>query len=61
MPPLIATSKKRPSAPFSLAKRRIYLENHWKEEYTDLFRKLPGYFLLPQEEQKEDGEHFANG
>ena len=28
---------------------------------TDLLWKLPGYSLLPQAEQKEDGEYFANG
>ena len=46
---------------FSLAKERIYLGTHLKEELTDLFWKLPGYSLLPQAEYKEDGKHFANG
>ena len=31
------------SFPFSLDKKRIYLENQLKEEFTDLFWKFPGY------------------
>ena len=46
---------------FSLAKKRIYVGTHLKEELTDLFWKLPVYSLLTQAEYKEDGKHFANG
>ena len=31
------------SFPFSLGKKRIYLENQLKEEFTDLFWKFVGY------------------
>ena len=36
-PPLLATSKKGLSFPFSLAKKRICLKTHLKEQFTDLF------------------------
>ena len=46
----LALSKNPLPFPFSLAKKRIYLDTHLKEELTDLFWKLPGCFLFPQKE-----------
>ena len=36
--------------PFSLGKKRIYLETQWKGEFTDLFWKFPWCSLFPQAE-----------
>ena len=47
--------------PFSLAKKRAYLDTHLKEELTYLFSKLPRYSLFPLAEWKENDEHFADG
>ena len=47
---LLHPSKKGLSFPFSLDKRRIYLETQLKGEFTDLFWKLPGCSLFPQAE-----------
>ena len=58
---MFAPSRKEILFRFSLGKKRIYLDNHLKEELTDLFWKLPGYSLFLQAEQKKDGENFANG
>ena len=35
--PLLAPSKKGLPLPLSLAKKKIYLDSHFKEELTDLF------------------------
>ena len=35
--PLLALSKQGLPLPFSLAKKKIYLDSHFKEELTDLF------------------------
>ena len=43
-------SKKGLSFPFSLGKKRIYLETELKGELTDLFSKLTGHSLFPQTE-----------
>ena len=43
--PFLHPSKKGLSFPFSLGKKRIYLETQLKGEFTDLFWKLPGYSL----------------
>ena len=45
---LLAPSKKSLPLPFSLAKKRMYLDPHLKEELTDLFQKLSGCFLFTQ-------------
>ena len=58
---MLATSRKGLLFPFSLARKRIYLGTHLKEELTDLFRKLPAYSLFLQAEWKEYGERFADG
>ena len=46
---------------FNLAKIRIYLGIHLKEELTNLFWKLPGYSLLTNRQSRQECEHFANG
>ena len=48
--PFFHLSKKGFSFPFSLGKRRIYLETQLKGEFTDLFWKLTGCSLFPQAE-----------
>ena len=46
---------------FNLAKIRIYLGIHLKEELTNLFWKLPWYSLLTNRQSRQECEHFANG
>ena len=48
-------------SPFSLARNRIYLRTHLKEELTNLFWKLPLYSLFPHRQRRKECEHFANG
>ena len=48
--PLLEPSKKGLPLPFTLAKKRTYLDTQLKEEITDLFSKLPRCFLFPQVE-----------
>ena len=45
--PLLAPLKKGLPLPFSLGKKRIYLDTQLKGELTDLFWKLPGCSLFP--------------
>ena len=47
---LLHPSKKGLSFPFSLAKKRTYLETQLKGEFTNLFGKFPGCSLSPQAE-----------
>ena len=48
-------------SPFSLARNRIYLGTHLKEELTNLFWKLTGYSLFPhRQSSRQECEHFAN-
>ena len=49
---LLAPSKKHFSLPFTLAKKRTYLDTQSKRELTDLFWKLPGCSLFLQAEQE---------
>ena len=46
--------------PFGLAKKRIYIDIHLKEEFIDFFWKLPN-IPFPTGRVKGDVEHFANG
>ena len=48
-------------SPFSLARSRIYLGTHLKEERTNLFWNLPLYSLFPHRQRRQECEHFANG
>ena len=52
--------KKGLPSPFSSFRKIITMGTHLKEELTDLFWKLPGYYIFPQKEQEENGEHFVN-
>ena len=47
-------------SPFSLARNRIYLGTHLKEELTNSFWKLKGYSLFPHRQSRKECEHFAN-
>ena len=47
---LLHPSKKVLSFPFSLGKKRIYLETQLKGEFTNLFWKFPGCSLFSQAE-----------
>ena len=58
--PFLHPSKKGLSFPFSLGKKRIYLETQLKGKFTDLFWKLPGCSLFPQAGQELDDEQFYN-
>ena len=46
-PPFLHPSKKGLSFPFSLGKKRTYLETQFKGKFTDFFLKLPGCSLFP--------------
>ena len=46
-------SKKSLPSPFSLARCRIYLGTHLREELTDLFLKLPGHSLFPHRRSRQ--------
>ena len=48
--PSSCTLEKGLSLPFSLAKKRIYLDTQLKGKLMDLFLKLPGRSLFPQVE-----------
>ena len=48
--PFLHPFKKGLSPPFSLGKKRVYLETQLKGEFTDLFWKLAGCSLFPQPE-----------
>ena len=50
--PFLDPSKNSLSFPFSLGKKRVYLETQLKGEFTDLFWKLPGCTLFPQAEKE---------
>ena len=48
-------------SPFSLARNKIYLGTHLKEELTNLFWKLTGYSLFSHRQSTwQEFEHFAN-
>ena len=47
---MLSPSKKSLFSPFRLARKRIYLNTHLKEELTGSFWKLRGYPLFPQAE-----------
>ena len=49
------------SSPFSLARSRIHLCTHLKEELTNLFSKLTGFFQFPHRQGRQECEHFAYG
>ena len=53
---MLAPSRKGLPPSFSLAKKKIHLDTHFKKELIDLFGSR--YFLFQQAEQKQDGEHF---
>ena len=57
--PFLHPLKKGFLFPLSLGKKRIYLDTHLEEEFTDLYWKqgVP----IPQAEHKEDDELFYNG
>ena len=47
-------------SPFSLARNKIYLGTHLKEELTNLFWRLTGSSLFPHKQNSQECEHFAN-